>query len=200
MLLLMLHTSAYSAGDTMDAADGFVHVRDVDGCAISARPEAHRDGAAMRAVCDWPDVDAARFGELIRSYERFPEFVFPVALARVERREPDRTLVYQRQHVPGIADREVLLWMSEQTLPDGSSRVMWTTANDQPLSAAPGTIRTPKNNGFWEVAPKASGGSRVIHQIEMDAGGSIPRWLVSLVRNSGFTRLMQQVRAFARGR
>lgn len=153
----------------------------------------------MRAVCLWPDVDANRFGSVLRAYERFPDFVFPVATAKILRKEGEKSLVYQRQRVPGIADREVLLWMSDKTDPEGTLRVSWTTAGEEPLLLTPGAVRTPKNNGFWEIAAVPGGGSRVTHEIEMDAGGSVPRWLVSLVRSTGFARLMQQVRTFAQG-
>jgi hypothetical protein len=193
----MLPLLLLSAQASTEPPAGFSPVREAAGCSISMRDESHPLGVAMRAVCSWPEVEPAAFGDIIQAYERYPEFVFPVTIARVERQEAERALVYQRQHVLGISDREVLLWMSREPLPGGGVRVTWTTASDEPLQMAPGTVRTPKNAGYWEVVPDPRGGSQVIHQIEMDAGGSVPRWLVNLVRSSGFARLMGQIRDYA---
>jgi hypothetical protein len=197
-IVLMLPLLLLSAGlAAPEPPAGFVFVREAAGCSISMRDESHPQGVAMRAECSWPEVEAKAFGVMIQAYERYPEFVFPVTLARVERQEPQRTLVYQRQHVLGIADREVLLWMTREALPEGGVRVSWMTAPEEPLQIGPGTVRTPKNTGYWEVVPEPTGGSKVVHQIEMDAGGSVPRWLINLVRTSGFARLMGHIRVYA---
>lgn len=193
-MLLLWALSAARAAD-----DGFALVREAYGCAIRMRPEEHPSGAAMRAECLWPDVDPARLVGVIGAYERYAEFVSPVSLSRIERQEGARTLVYQRQHMMGIADREVLLWMTRQDEPGGRVRVSWTTAAEEPLALQPGSVRTPKNVGYWEVIPEPTGGARVVHEIQLDAGGSIPRWLVSLVRSRGFARIMQDVRVFGGG-
>ena len=179
--------------------DGFVFVRESSGCSIAMRPEEHPRGAAMRADCRWPDVDPRRLVGVIGEYDRYDEFVSPVSLARIERREGNRALVYQLQRMTGIADREVLLWMWREDRADGGVRVSWTTASEEPLVLAPGSVRTPKNVGYWLVAPEPTGGAHVVHEIELDAGGSIPRWLVSLVRTRGFARIMQQVRVYGAG-
>jgi hypothetical protein len=191
--------SLWAIAAAFAADDGFLLVREAYGCTIRMRPEDHPSGAAMRAECVWPDVDPARLIGVIGDYERYDEFVSPVTLSRVERTSGDRTLVYQLQHMTGIADREVLLWMRRHAQPGGGVRVSWTTAAEEPLALQPGSVRTPKNVGYWEVVPDPAGGARVVHEIQLDAGGSIPRWLVSLVRTRGFARIMQDVRVFGGG-
>jgi hypothetical protein len=188
LLLLPLAGVAHAEGD------GFEPVRESDGCRIAMRPEAHPHGAAMRAVCHWPEVPPSGLVGLISAYERYPDFVFPIAEVQVRRRDEDRALVYQRQRVFGIADREVLLWMRQERAADGT-RVSWTTASEEPLDLSPGAIRTPRNVGFWEVAADPGGGARVVHEIALDAGGSVPRWIVALVRTRSFARIMSDVRA-----
>jgi hypothetical protein len=179
---------------------GFEPVRTTSGCAISMRPESHREGAAMRAECHWPEVAPERLVDLLSAYERYSEFVFPVAEARVVRTAADgRALVYQRQAMFGIADREVLLWMWREDHPDTTVRFSWTTAAEEPLELLPGAVRTPRNEGHWQVAPDPAGGSAVVHEVAVDAGGSIPRWLVALVRTRGFARVMTDVRSAATG-
>lgn len=180
-------------------SDVFEHVRDQDGCSIAMRPPSHPDGAAMRAVCDWPDVDPAHLVELLSQDERYPEFVFPIDEARVVREDAGRTLVYQRQSMIGIADREVLLWIRRSDEAGGATTFSWEVAADEPLELRPGAIRTPRNTGYWKVEAVGEG-SRVTHEIALDAGGSIPAWLVNLVRTRSFAKIMSDVRAFAVGK
>lgn len=190
MLVLPLALALAASADD----GGFVPVREAAGCAISMRPESSPEGAAMRADCRWPEVDPARLVEMLSAYDRYSDFVYPIAEARVVRTERDRALVYQRQSMFGIADREVLLWMGREERGD-ATRFAWTTASEQPLEQRPGSVRTPRNVGYWEVAPGPDGGASVVHEIALDAGGSVPRWLVALVRTRGFARIMEDVRA-----
>lgn len=148
----------------------------------------------MRAVCDWPQVEPAALAGLLSQYERYSEYVYPIDLARIERVEGKRSLVYQRQVIFGIADREVLLWIHRESAAD-TSRFVWTTASEEPLDLASGAVRTPRNEGSWSVGPAEGGGSKVVHEIAMDAGGSIPRWLIEMVRTRAFARIMADVRA-----
>jgi hypothetical protein len=178
-------------------AGDFEPVREEAGCAIAMRPESHPDGAAMRAECRWPEVEPATLSAMLAVFEAYPDFVFPIDEARVVRREPDRALVYQRQSMIGLADREVLLWMGQEPTPDGGARFSWTAAAEEPLALRPGAVRTPRNTGFWQVDPYPAGGSVVVHEVAMDAGGSIPRWVVELVRYRAFARIMADVRAAA---
>ena len=153
------------------------------------------EGAAMRADCSWPDVDPVRLVDLLSHYEGYPDLVFPIDEARVVREEADRSLVYQRQSMIGIADREVLLWIGRADA-GAATTFSWSVAADEPLDLRPGAIRTPKNTGYWSVEP-LDGGSHVVHEIAMDAGGSIPAWIVNLVRTRSFAKIMSDVRACA---
>lgn len=175
----------------------FEPVAEADGCAVSMRPPTHPEGAAMRAECGWPDVEPGALAAMLSVYEDYPRFVFPVDEARVVRLDGSRALVYQRQSMIGLADREVLLWMTREDT-GGAVRFSWSAAAEEPLALRPGAIRTPKNTGFWEVAGDGGGGSRVVHEVALDAGGSIPKWIVELVRYRSFAKIMADVRAAAR--
>jgi hypothetical protein len=180
-----------------DGGDGFTFVRDTSGCRISMRPPEDPRGAAMRADCHWPEVPAEPLTRLIGRYEAYPEFVFPLDKVEVRREEAGRTLVYQHQSVFGTADREVLLWMTRQDLPSGGERVSWTAATEEPLQLEPGAVRTPRNTGFWQVDPDPAGGSHVVHEIALDAGGYVPQWLVNFVRTRAFSKILSDLRVFA---
>jgi hypothetical protein len=179
------------------AADSYVPVRTSAGCAISHRPDTHPDGPAMRAVCHWPEVPPAAFASAVQEYERYPELVFAIRVARVERREPDRALVFQRQQVAGLAPREVLVWMAAHSDPDGFTTVTWTTANEEPLTVTPGAVRMAKNEGYWRIGPHPRGGAWVEHEIAAEGGGSVPLWIVDLARSWAYIRILADSRSFA---
>ncbi|HHO52484.1 MAG TPA: hypothetical protein ENK18_16855 [Deltaproteobacteria bacterium] len=195
----MLFWVAWVWGTASGSDGGFEPVRAASGCAISMRPGSHVDGAAMRAECDWPDVQPDVLARMLERYERYPEYVYPIDVARIERIEVDRTLVYQRQVIFGIAAREVLLWIQREPLP-GGVRFAWTTASEEPLILTRGAVRAPRNEGSWSVTQRDGGGSKVVHEIAMDAGGAVPRWLIELVRTRAFARIMTEVHALGAAR
>jgi hypothetical protein len=178
--------------------DGFEVVRSVDGCVIAMRPEGHPDKTALRATCRWPEVSLDKAKALLTDFSRYPEFVPPIVESTVRRRDGERSLVYQRQHIWPIADREVLLWMSAREA-NGGTRVTWTAAVEEPLALREGSVRVPRTDGYWWVAPHSDGGVEVVHQIAMDGGGRLPAWLVDMVRTRGFAQVTSDVRALTGG-
>lgn len=176
---------------------GFEELKVWNACVIYKRDRTETRPSAMRAECTWPDVDPVRFGKMLRDYGGYDGWIWPVAESEVRRIDGERSLVYQLQHIWGISDREVLLWATRQELPTGGVRASWVTATEEPLQLRDGTIRTPHNEGFWQVEPGATG-SLVVHQIEVDAGGvSLPGWLIRAIQSRGLGRLMDEARDHA---
>jgi hypothetical protein len=176
------------------AADGWVPERDANGCVLESRPASHPDGAAMRATCDWPEVQPEKLVALLGDFDRYDELIYPIVEAHVVRRDPDRVLVYQRHHFFGIADREMLLWMRTVSR-DGGTSFEWDAASEEPLEVQPGLVRPARNSGRWFIAPDGSGGSKVVHEVTLDPGGSVPEWVIDLAGSRGFVRILNDVRA-----
>ena len=110
------------------------------------------------------------------------------------REETSRTLVYQRQKIAPLSDREVLLWMV-QSGQDGITQVTWHAATEEPLELKSGSVRTPVNTGMWSIQPASSGGSYVIHEIEVDAGGvPVPAFLMEWIQQRGLLSILKDVR------
>lgn len=194
-VVLALAVAAFASSGV---PDGFTHVRDVGDCAIYQRVPTPGVPTTMRGECRWADVTASQLTALLTDFNRYASFVPPLTESRVVRAESDGALlVYQLQQLRPLADREVLLWARITTNPDGG-HFSWTTADDQPLDQRPGSIRTPANVGFYEVGPHPDGGVRLVHQIAIDGGGSIPAWIVNLVRTRGFARVLDGLRDAAR--
>lgn len=190
-LLLALNAQA--------ADDGFEPLREAGGCAYFQRDRTHEGGSAMRAVCEWPDVDPASLDGQLARFDDYEDLVWVVDASEVRRNEGDRALVYQLQQLWGLSDREVLLWAWSEPV-EGGHRHRWVTAADEPLEPRKGAIRTPKNEGFWEVRANPAGpGALVTHEIAVDAGGvPLPEWLLKWIRTRGFGRVMDEVREGAK--
>ncbi len=193
LLSLLLGVALASDAPAVDDA-AFEPLKVAHGCQFAMRPEDHVERSALQATCHWPAVDPGVMAAELQKLERYADYVYPIEVSRLVRDEGSRWLVYQRQHVWPIADREVLLWMTPHPLPDGGLHLAWSAATDEPLSLQKGSIRVPRNDGFWRVEPHGQGGALVVHRIAMDGGGKIPRWLVELVRTRGFMQVMEDVR------
>lgn len=176
------------------ANDTFTLLRTSDTCTIRKREKTASAGAAMWARCTWPDTEPAVLRRMFADLTRYDEWIWPIGESRIERREPSgRLLVYQRQHIWALADREVLLWVDVQETPN-RLEVRWTTANTEPLVLQKGAVRTPRNLGHWILEAAPAGGTTVEHQIEVDAGGlALPAWLVRAVQTRGFNRILSDV-------
>lgn len=177
--------------------DGFEVIRTANDCVFEARAKAHSEGAALRATCHWADVDPKAMGQLVTTYADYTDWLWPLAECNVVETLPERTLVYQRQQIMTLADREVLLWMTKKQ--NGSyTRVDWLAANEKPLELSPGAIRTPKNTGFWMIDAHPDGGSSVKHEVAVNAGGAaIPEFLLNWLRYKGFVSIIKDVRKHA---
>lgn len=176
----------------------FELLKQVGDCTFRKREKTEERGAAMWASCTWSEVDPARARQLITDLDNYEDLIWPISESRVERAEAGRQLVYQRQHIWALSDREVLLWVSVDDRPE-QALVRWEVADELPLELSDGAIRTPVNTGFWRVEPNPDGaGTVVTHQIEVQAGGlALPQWLIRAIQTRGFNRILSDVRELA---
>ena len=176
----------------------FVPLKTTDTCTIAKREKTATLGAAMWARCTWPDVPPERVHALLIDLDHYEDWIWPIGDSRVEREEGGVQIVYQRQHIWGLSDREVLLRVQIGG-DEPAARVAWEAANDLPLELDRGSIRTPINTGHWTSEPAEGGGVIVTHQIEVNAGGiPLPGWLMRAIQTRGFSRLLTDLREAAR--
>lgn len=160
-------------------------------------PPGPRGVRALRAECRWPEGRLDALVKMLSRFEAYAELIDPILFSTVVRVDGDRSLVHQRQATPGVADREMLLWMQVARFDDGGARISWDTASGEPLAMAPGSVRAAHNDGFWEVRRHPDGGLSVVHQVAYDPGGAVPSWLVTWFSGTGFRKLMARMRVFA---
>ena len=151
----------------------------------------------VQVECRWSDVEKESLDALLRRVDTYHDIVWAIEDSRVVRVEGERSLVWQRHHVPGTAAREAMVWMAVQPTAAGGTRYAWTTA-DEAFTSGRGTIQAPRNDGFWEVTPTADG-VEVILQGSYDPGGWVPDWLVRWCQTVGAERVMNDLHERAAG-
>ena len=52
-------------------------------------------------------------------------------------------------------------------------------AKPEMIDKLPNTVRITKIHGLWELTPLLNGQLKIIYQMSVDPGGSIPKWLVN---------------------
>ena len=176
------------------APPGFVEVKEAQGCALFKGPTEADGVTPMHAECHWPEVDVAHLQSKLGDYAAYDELIFAITTSEPRRTEGGRTLVHQVQETWGISTREVLVWMSTTPV-EGGVRYTWETAGSEPLEVPDGRVRSPRNEGFWEVGPHPEGGARVVHRVAYDPGGSVPDWVVRRAQVGGMLDVMKDVRA-----
>ena len=173
--------------------DGFEVIRTANDCVFEARAKAHSE-RPLRATAIGRMSTRRPWANWSRPTRTTPTGSGHSRNATLSR-HCQTTLVYQRQQIMTLADREVLLWMTE------AKRVLhtqWLAANEKPLELSPGAIRTPKNTGFWLIDAHPDGGSSVKHEVAVNAGGAaIPEFLLNWLRYKGFVSIIKDVRKHA---
>ena len=150
---------------------------------------------AMRAECEWSDVSLEQLDAMLGRYEDYDDYIFPITTSVIRSYKDDATLLFQRHKVFGFAPRESLVWIGRYPVVDGFE-IRWSRATEHPLLVSPGAVETTVNEGFWRVVERVDGGVRIEHQVRVEAGAGLPKWLVSFFRTQGFIRIMGTVRAY----
>ncbi len=190
-MLLLLTTLALAS-----APEGYEAMKEGADCTIYKGPEEPDGVSPMVAICHWKEVDPKGLIAKLSDYAAYDDLIFGIVSSDVKRVDGDRTLVHQVQTTKGIATREVLIWMKTEASEKGTT-VSWTTAAEEPLVVAEGNIRSPRNDGAWEVGPHPEGGSQIRHTIAYAPGGNVPGWVVRWFQVGGMLKVMTEVRATA---
>lgn len=150
------------------------------------------------------EVPPARLFAVITDYDRFAEFVPYVAHSRVVYRDGGLRRVSQHLRFPGpVAERHYVIESKDNVTPSPQERwrVEWRLIAESDLPASGKTgIRPNAFTGYWELTPAAGGtATDAIYSLYFDPGGALPAWLVTLAMNRYLPKVIEAVRARARG-
>ena len=80
-----------------------------------------------------------------------------------------------------FVDRDSII-LSTKTQNDVTKKVtIKVVEKPKMLGKLPNTIRTTNIKGLWELTPLPNGRLKILFQMSVDPGGSIPKWLVNLM-------------------
>jgi hypothetical protein len=99
--------------------------------------------------------------------------------ARLLRDEGAVVYTYNRLDSPWpVSDRDVILRVETIASADDAVRVEFRSTDEVELPAVSSVVRMPRVEGYYDLRPLDSGGTRVEYRLDSDPGGSLPGWLV----------------------
>lgn len=183
------------AGLAIGAPPGFEQTKKTERCTLYLGAALANGVVPMRAECHFPEADPAR---LQAAFSRWEDHDLPFATvlsSDVLRTEGGVAWVHQVHAVKGVSDREGVLRM-EKTAIEGGTRFSWTLDNGD-LKPADGRVLIGHDDGFWEITTHPDGGTRAVHQLAYDPGGSVPGFLVRWFQTSGLANIVTEMERWA---
>lgn len=189
--------AATGAEDWQPEADGWEHLRRVDGIELYRKPVAGSRFPALLARSHM-EVAAENVFRVISDYDHFTGFVPAVTASRVLERSGVNTRVYQRLGLPLLfADRHYVIRVTD-TLDEASGlvRVNWQLDEQRSRALSPADAVLPETfTGFWRLADTPdSSGCEAIYAIHVEPGGRVPAWLFSRAAERYVTDVVEAVR------
>jgi len=165
------------------SSGGWERVYEYDGIAIWKRevPGQEVPGFRGQVVVD-ADIDAVR--SAIEDWQHHTEWMHRcVESKQLKRLNEIESLLYNRTDSPWPAsDRDVVVRTKRQ-VSSGGSEILLSFQNVQTelQPAVGGVVRMPKLAGFYGLTRLRPGETKVVYQVEVDVGGSLPTWIAKRV-------------------
>ena len=161
------------------------------GCRVRATAVDERGVASVHAHCEWDEAPAAVLA-ILRDPARLAAALD--SLAECQALPGGRFEVHSLGWP--LADRQVTLDWREQALPKGGARFSFGAAASQaPLEA--GRVQIAIDEGYWEVGPRAGGGTRLDYHSRYQPGGNLSPEVVRHFQRAGVARALTDLRAAA---
>ncbi len=111
--------------------------------------------------------------------ERYPEWFYQCAEARLLEEEAGEQIVYYVMAMPWpVSDRDSV-YAREKSVELGGDVVYRLSARPEAYPEQPGKVRVPYLKILWKFKALPTGGTEVMFQQHCDAGGSIPAALAN---------------------
>jgi hypothetical protein len=173
---------------------GFEPLGEEGGCSFSRSvPEA--DGfPVLRAECRWPRVSAEALEAVLGDWAGHQDIWSTVASSRVVEQRGADSLVLHVHQAPAMVDRQILLRMWVEDLPEGRA-FRWTRASPQPQPRE-GRVCVTTDDGSYLVRADREG-SHLVATVHYDPGGRIPASLVRWFQVLGLPGMLEELREAA---
>lgn len=181
--LLMIVLAHLAVGGVLASAASaeWITVRDENGVVVQEQAVAGQDLPIFKGVTT---IEAPAEAVLLwlRDASTYTEWMHNCSEAKELKNDGDVRFVYNRIKSPWpVSDRDVVL-RSELVAPprDGAARIEFTASKEIQFDGG-SAVRMPRLVGYYDLQPTESGGTRIEYQVDSDAGGSLPKWMVAQV-------------------
>jgi hypothetical protein len=179
----------------MAAPPGFKVTKQTEHCELSLGKALPNGVVPMRAECHWPHLAPERLHGLLEAWGDHDLYWSSVASSDVKRSDAGRYWVHQVHQAKGISDREAVVLMEKKPI-EGGARYGWVLDNAG-LEVGSGRVEVAYSEGWWEITAHPEGGTKAVHQLSYDPGGSVPGFLVRWFQTSGLTAVVEEIEAYA---
>jgi START domain len=172
--------------------------KDKDGIRVYSRSSDHSRFNSMKVEMTLP-AKLSSLAAIIIDIDNYPKWSFNTQQAQVLKRiSPSELYFYSLIHSPWPAtdrDLAVHLHISQQ-----ADKVMNISAESVPdfIPRKKDLIRVPLSTEQWQVTPLQEGQIRIVYQLDIDPGASVPAWLINTFATKGpfetFSHLREEIK------
>ena len=117
----------------------------------------------------------------------------------LEKKNPHNWMLYSQTKVPWpVSDRDIIT--KSHLTQDTVTKVVTIRSEALPEYLPKDTehVRVPYAISQWRFIPQKRGLVKIIFTLEIDAGGSVPRWLVNMTATKGPYQTIRKLRSEVR--
>ena len=161
------------------------------GCAFFVGATDARGITPVRAECEWV-VDAARLTAVVSQMGNHDTIFSSLADSAVLSTAGGVQRIYQRQSATLAPDREVVLDVTTEALPDGTRVRFRKSANQAGLKGD--AVEVGFQEGMWEVH-RTAGGARLVYELRYLPGGMVPAAVLKWFQGAGTRAVLADLKA-----
>jgi hypothetical protein len=167
------------------ASSGWERVRADDKVTVERRElQGKYAGMYEVRVSTHASLPPERLFQTIWRSEDYPQFMSDIKEVRILESGPSSRLVYQRQRVPVVADRDYVVRVRYEH-DEAANLFQVFVEGDSDAGPAPpdGVVRIRRTKAMWTLEPNA-GGTDITYTVASEPGGAVPMWIVNSAQKS----------------
>ena len=171
-------------------------VLDHDGIEVSQQPVEGRKVPMFRAVATLA-ADPEEVLVVLQDVDQHTRWMPDLTESHVVRQTQDEIWVYRLQNAPWpVSDRDMVVRSRFRVIePDKVFRIDFEVVALDEVPPKRGVVRVPHLRGHYQIQSLEPGSSRIVYEVDVDLGGTLPDWLASRVGRDNPVETLQGLRA-----
>lgn len=153
-----------------------------EGIEVTEQPVEGRKVPMFRAVATLA-ADPDRVLEVLQDIDQHTRWMPDLTETRVLRQTENEVWVYRLQNAPWpVSDRDMVVRSRLRVIVPGKDfRIDFDAVTLDEVPAKRGVVRVPYLQGHYQIQALEPGRSRIVYEVDIDLGGTLPDWLASRV-------------------